>query len=64
VADTPKREDFISMYAESTTSRVSSRGFDGTTEYHNPNALGTDALKLFVARTDTNIFESHSFLRR
>ena len=58
VVDIPTREDFITMYAESDTNRVSSRGFDGTTEYNNPNALSTDALTLFIARTDTNIFEA------
>lgn len=52
------RENYITMYAESNTSRVSSRGFDGATEYNNPNMDGFDALTLFIARPTEDTFEA------
>jgi hypothetical protein len=51
------RQDYITVYGESGSSTVSSRGFDGTTEYNNPNIDDTSADTLFIARTADNTYE-------
>jgi hypothetical protein len=51
------RQDYITVYGESGESTVSSRGFDGTTEYNNPNIDVTSADTLFITRTAHNTYE-------
>lgn len=51
------RQDFINVYGESGSSKVYSRGFNGTTEYDNPWASSTAADTLFIARTADNTYE-------
>ncbi|GAA5484581.1 hypothetical protein [Haloferula sargassicola] len=51
------RRDYVTVYARN-TGVISSRGFDGTTEYPvAATGTGTSYETLFVARTDSNTFE-------
>lgn len=51
------RQDYISVYG-GTNANIASRGFDGTSEYNNPQADGSTADMLFIARTGENTFDA------
>ncbi|MEN8773049.1 MAG: PEP-CTERM sorting domain-containing protein [Akkermansiaceae bacterium] len=50
------RQDYITVYAGG-NNNLATRGFDGTTEYNNPQSSGAGAQTLFIARTDENTFD-------
>ncbi len=50
------RQDFISVYS-GTNNLISTRGFDGTTEYNFVQQFASGAPTMFIARTATNTFE-------
>ncbi|MDF7799046.1 hypothetical protein P4C99_06200 [Pontiellaceae bacterium B1224] len=51
------RQDFITVYGKRNNNNVFQRGFDGTTEYNNPNYGAAGTTKLFIARTADNTYE-------
>lgn len=51
------RQDYISVYG-GTNANIASRGFDGTSEYNNPQSNGSTASTLFIARTGANTFDA------